>query len=420
MQTQVVNKLKKEVKNETKSEVKKEINALIQRSQSRVNRFLPFGGSSSMKPSKRQLHVSRYLYSLMDPEALNVPSPDLGPYPTRQFTVITKFVIKTNASGVCAWSCDPGQLHPSTPTASSTGFWVQYYGTTVDGVGGATIIGEGQTYNTCGPTWLDSVSTLASQAYLNSACMEVDYIGGTFNDSGIIAYAIIATQDYGTSEVAPPYSEKIATLPMGGSSPAPAGVSLPWIPVEYGVPLRTYIDDYSNRTGAGPNYSPGSMYWRVYAETGVTSGDAFLVTVVQNFSFVTNTKTFASSEVTSVPSVRGLQREVERAAVGRMASVGSGSDQTPLAAPRASGDKEPSSMTRKLKKNRLNSLKKFLKEGWDAASPFVKLLWNNRTKLGEYANDFLSPASPLPALPESSVIIEEVAEEAPVLALAAL
>jgi hypothetical protein len=396
---------------DAKAEAKKEVKRL----EKRMAESGLFGQMPAARSGRRQLAISKYLYSLMDPECMNIPHPAIGPYPTRQMVLTSRFIVRTNSSGVCAWTCQPTQLYPEPVSATGNGFWHQWFGTTIDAVGGVTVIGEGETNNTCGPTWLDALTDVASTGYLNSASMSVDYIGGTFNDSGVIAFASLPQQDTTTSEPSPPYSEKLASYPLGGENPAPAGCHLVWLPEVWDNPCRALIKSYVTRN-TNTGFPDSTMVWRCYAQTGVTSGDAFLVTVTQNFSFITMTKIFAPTASRGNSHMSGIQRSVEQSALAKMAVSGA-NQTTPLAVPTSDGSGK-ADMKRKLIKNRTKSLTKFLKEGYEAVSPFAKLLWNNRTTIGNYLSDIVSPSTIMKELPASTVVIEEIAEEAPLLALA--
>jgi hypothetical protein len=358
--------------------------------------------------------MSTYLYSIFNPEKLNVKSPDLGPFPTREFTLVTKFTVKTAAanSGIIAFNVTPAQLYPVSPNNTTTGFLSMYYGTTIDPNGGATVIGTGQANDSAGPTWLSSLRDVASQAYLNSASVQVDYVGGTFNDSGVLNYALLPEQDATSNEPAPPYSTKLSVYPLGGSCPAPSGVHMVWLPQAYGVPQKVIL--------SGTNSDPflKNSFFRFYAEgLGVDDGaEAFLVTVTQNFSFLTQTKIFADNVTSNTSGVHGLQREVEKRAVNRMAHSGTSED-TPLA---VSMD-GPGKFGVKEARKRNRSLGKFLKDAWGEVAPFAKIAWNNRNKIGNYISDMMSPASTSPELGWTSEVIgieevgTEMAEIAPLL-----
>jgi hypothetical protein len=390
-------------KRSAKSELKKLESKLLRNSA----KYAHLGGGTDPSAVKRQLHMSTYSYSLYNPEKLNVKSPDLGPFPTREFTLVTKFTVKTAAAnpGVVAWDVTPAELYPTAPNTNGAGFLHMYYGTTIDPVGGAIVIGTGQTNDTAGPTWLDSLKDIASQAFLNSASVQVDYIGGTFNDAGALSYALLPMQDDGSAEPAPPYSTKLSVYPMGGSAPAPSGVHMVWLPKAYGVPQRVFIQNQTSVSG----YK--SSFFRFYAEgLGVDNGnEAFLVTVTQNFSFLTQTKVFADNVIAATNGVHGLQREVEKRAVNKMAHSAVNED-TPLAVNLSEKGKFGNKEMRK----RNRSLGKFLKSAWEEVSPFTKIAWNNRNKIGNYISDMMSPASTSPELGWTSEVIgiEEVTEAA--------
>jgi hypothetical protein len=430
----VTRRIKDEARRVARDEARKVARRRTKADARRKIGYSPFRQGSSLKTSKRQLHISEYLASLISPETMNVPAPALGPFPTREFSLVSVFEIKLNTAAAVtdavAFDVEPAQLQPiNFSNNAGEGLLSMYYGNCFSQGSPPTLLGTGAANVTSGPSWMSELRSRASNAFLNSASLKVDYIGGTFKDAGLLTYATLPVYDDGSTATAPPYDSSLATWPLSGSVPTPQGIHLFWLPGEYGVPERTIITNYSRHDGilyAGATKISGvtgqgvSSFWRIFATTGVGDGESvFRVTVTQNFSFITADKLFAASPNCCGGWSSPMQRTVEHRALAQAVNTGSNSlVGVPVARQTDEGRSVPDE---KFQKKRTNALVKFLKREWSNAAPQVgKFLWNNRAKIGNYISDLVSPAG-LPDLPPSTVVIEEVGEEAaealPLLAL---
>jgi hypothetical protein len=423
------------VRREAKKEAREEVRRLAK--QKAKNMGFNYRGGSSLKPRRRKLHISEYLASLLTPETMNVPAPSLGPYPTREFSLKSVWEIKLNTaaavSDAVCFDVDPGQLYPIDYGVGSAGTLIMHYGNT-NSQESSHLLGTGApgATDSSGPAWLSELRQRAGNAFLNSASLKVDYVGGTFKDAGLLCYATVPVLDRNSSAAAPPLDTSIATWPLAGSVPTPQGIHLFWLPGEYGRADRVLLCDYTWSGGQGLDDSTSAIvkgisgenvgsYWRVFATTGVDNGDSvFRVTLTQNFSFITSDKLFASSPSTKVGWSSPLQQVVEKRALAQAVHSNSANSIIGVPTSRLGRDKEPVEDPR-FQKQRTASLSKFLKKEWDRVSPYLgKLLWDNKGAIGNYISDLVTPASPA-GWSSEVIAIEEVAEEAaealPLLAL---
>lgn len=419
--------IRREARREAKKEARDEVRRLA-RKRAKAN-GIKFRGGSSLKPKKRKLHISEYLASLLCPEMINVPAPSLGPYPTREFTLKSVWEVKLNTSAavtdaVC-FDVNPAQLTPLTFSTSSLATFAMVYGNSTSQSTPTTLIGTGQVNKSSGPAWLVELRTRAGNAFLNSAGLKIDYIGGTFNDAGLMSYVTSPILDRNSTAAAPPLSSALATWPLGGSVPTPEGLHLFWLPGEYGRAERVLIDDYTNTDGTARNIGDTdtivglggqgvSSFWRIFATTGVANGESvFRVTLTQNFSFISSDKLFAATPSAKAGWSSPMQGVVEQRALARAVHNPSGNSivGVPTSRVTRNGDLVENNQ---FQKQRTESLSKFLKGEWDKVSPYVgKLLWDNKGAIGNYISDMVTPASTQAGGWTSEVIaIEEVGEEA--------
>jgi hypothetical protein len=369
---------------------------------------------------------------------MNIPAPSLGPYPTREFALKSVWEVKLNTaaavSDAVAFDVNPGQLIPLDFSTSQLATFYMAYGNTLSQGSTSTNIGTGSANIGSGPAWLTELRTRAANAFLNSASLKIDYIGGTFKDAGLLSYVTAPTLDRNSTAAAPPLSPTMATWPLGGSVPTPEGLHLFWLPGEYGRAERVMINDYTRHDGTGTDLNSVanvvglggegvSSYWRIFATTGVGNGESvFRVTLTQNFSFITSDKLFASSPSSKIGWSSPMQGVVEQRALAKAVHNPSGNSVigVPTSRVTRNGDLVENGQ---FQKQRTESLSKFLKKEWDRVSPYVgKLLWDNKGAIGNYISDMVTPASTQAGGWTSEVIaIEEVSEEAaevlPLLAL---
>lgn len=379
------------------------------------------GGSAPGGSKKHRLYISKYLYSIMDPVALNVSAPSLGPMPFRPFQHKSVFVLSTAAAapGKIFFTVDPAQLWPTTVNAIG-GFLTVFHGTAVAPSDGASVIGTSQVNNSSGPYLMPTLYTKINSAFLNSAEVEVAYIGGTLADAGVLRYAIVPTYDANSSAPDPTF-ENLAELPLGDNCPITEGVSLPWLPSQWGTAERVLVNAQSNRSGVSSipiSNTNCALYFA--ADTGVADGKGvFLVTVYQNFSMFSTDVFFMGGAHLTASSASTLQHNVEHKAVTNMlASQGV----TPIAHPVTQvKNGEITNKPRQFRKSRMRNLGKFLKKAWTTVQPALKLAWENRAGIGDYVSDFMTPAA-LPAGTPTALVtgieeVEEGAQLAPLLLL---
>lgn len=391
------------------------------RTTQQVGKF--YKGGSNPNSSVRKLRVSAYLSSIITGYP-HVSSPGIGPMPYRKFTVRTVMKLTTDAAGLAYCTVDCSNLWSGNGSGADhttgQGMFTMHNGTTVSPVTGATL-GTGQVSNACGSFNEVGLVTRAGSMFLDSAHVTCQWIGKTLDDSGTITCGLIPQTD-AFSNVTQPNSATLQDHPYSVIRSLREGCDAPWIPQEWGVPMKVKVGRYTLRNDPALSKGaeapePSTMIQILAQSSDNLLKEILLITIIQNVSVFTTDVFFTSGGSCTMAQgvINQTQQHIEKLAVGQLMDSHVNSVVSPVVGNHA--DSDDLRAVKKHHASKWNLLKGYIKEGWKYAKPGLKMAWDNRAKIGKFFDDDVLPLgkAALAAIEESGVL--EVGEVAAATAL---